>query len=46
LLLLETPNKNLINLLVSAPVDLDFELVILKTGIDLVGNMLRTKFAT
>lgn len=34
------------HLLVSAPVDLDFELLILKTGIDLVGNMLRTKFAT
>ena len=33
-------------MLVSAPVDLDFELLILKTGIDLVGNMLRTKFAT
>lgn len=34
------------HLLVSAPVDLDFELLILKTGIDLVANMLRTKFTT
>lgn len=34
------------HLLVSAPVDVDFELIILKTGADLVGNMLRTKFET
>lgn len=39
-------NNYLKHLLVSAPVDLDFELLILKTGIDLVGNMLRYKFAT
>lgn len=34
------------HLLVSAPVDVDFELLILKTGVDLVSNMLKTKFAT
>jgi predicted Mrr-cat superfamily restriction endonuclease len=33
-------------LLVSAPVDIDFELFILKTGMDLVGNMLKDKFPT
>ena len=33
-------------LLVSAPVDPEFEIVILETGIGLVSNMLKTKFAT
>lgn len=39
-------NKYCKKLLVSGPVDVDFELFILKTGIDLVGGMLRSKFAT
>jgi hypothetical protein len=34
------------HLLVSAPVDVDFELLILKTGFNLVGNMLREQFKT
>lgn len=33
-------------LLVSAPVDLEFELQVLDTAIGLVSNMLKTKFAT
>jgi len=33
-------------LLVSAPVDLEFELAVLETGIGLVSNMLKTKFKT
>lgn len=33
-------------ILVSAPVDTEFEILILETGIGLVANMLRTKFAT
>ena len=33
-------------LLVSAPVDLEFELAVLETGIGLVSNMLKNKFTT
>lgn len=33
-------------LLVSAPVDLEFEMAVLETAINLVSNMLKTKFAT
>jgi hypothetical protein len=44
-------NGNLSNshhndLLVSTPVNLDFELLCISTGIGLVDNMLKTKFAT
>ncbi len=33
-------------MLVSAPVDIEFEVTVLETGIDLVSNMLKTKFKT
>lgn len=33
-------------MLVSAPVDIEFELAVLETGIGLVSNMLKTKFKT
>ena len=33
-------------MLVSAPVDIEFEVVVLETAIGLVSNMLKTKFAT
>ena len=33
-------------LLVSCPVDLEFELAVLETGINLVSGMLKTKFKT
>ncbi len=38
--------KRASRLLVSAPVDIEFELQVLETAIDLTSNMLRTKFAT
>jgi hypothetical protein len=34
------------HLLVSAPVDIEFEMLVLRTGFNLVGNMLNEKFAT
>ena len=39
-------NNYLKNLLVSVPVDASFEKHILKTGINLVNNLLETKYAT